>query len=151
MSDAVHSTNSIAGRAAALRPFVCSWAKSGRDAAWMRVAGALDLEAARQLKQTLYESQSTARLVVLDVSELSFMDPDGVREIISASIHARMTGRRLVVLCGSTNVDGMRMLAANPDTVEIADPDAAEPAASNRFSARPSRASDSAPPKARRD
>jgi anti-anti-sigma factor len=144
MSDAVYSTNSIAGRADALRPFVCSWAKSGLDAAWMHVSGALDLKAAPQMKQTLHESQSTARLVVLDVSELSFMDPDGLRAIVSASIHARMIGRRLVVLCGSTNVDGVRMLAANPDTVELADLDAAEPGASDRFSVRPSRAADTA-------
>ena len=85
--------NSIAGRADALRPFVCSSTGGGLDAAWIHVAGALDLATSRQLERTLAES--AARLVVLDMRDIGFMDCSGVHAIVEASHRAREEGRRL--------------------------------------------------------
>ena len=67
--------DSIARRADTLPPaFVRSRANGGLDATWVHLAGALDLATTPQLERTLRDSQSQARLVVLDLRELAFMD-----------------------------------------------------------------------------
>ena len=91
--------DSIACRAATLRPFVCSSTGGGLDAAWVHVAGALDIATSPQLDRAL--SESAARLVVLDLRDLAFMDCTGVHTIIEASDSARRDGRRLILLRGT--------------------------------------------------
>jgi anti-anti-sigma factor len=94
--------DSIAGSADILPPaFVRSRTNVGLDAAWVHLAGALDVATAPQLERTLRDSQSRARLVVLDLRELAFMDRSGAH----ASISARQLGRRLILLRGPPNVD----------------------------------------------
>ena len=54
MLDAQDLPDSIAGRADVLPPaFVCSCPEGGRDAAWVHVAGVLDIATAAQLERTL--------------------------------------------------------------------------------------------------
>jgi hypothetical protein len=48
-------------------PFSCRWSDSGVGAAWVRVAGDLDLGAAPQLEATLQAAQLHASKVVLDL------------------------------------------------------------------------------------
>jgi anti-anti-sigma factor len=130
MSHALVLPDSIGGCADALPPaFVCSWTGGGRDAGWVHVAGELDIATAPQLERTLRETQQTARLVLLDLRELTFIDSAGVHAIVSASIDARQRGRRLVLLRGSPNVDRLFTLAGRSDAVEIGDLDlpSAEP------------------------
>jgi hypothetical protein len=58
MSDALVPHDSIAGHANPLPPaLVCSWTDGGLDAAWVHVAGELDVAAVPQLVRTLRESQ----------------------------------------------------------------------------------------------
>ena len=52
--------------------------------------------ATTRLERTL--SRSQARLVVLDLRELTFIDSSGVHAIVSAGIRARKGGRRLVLV-----------------------------------------------------
>ena len=59
--------------------FVCSTSEAGLEAAWVHVAGALDIATAPQLEQALAGAQTRARLVVLDLRELTFMDAAGVQ------------------------------------------------------------------------
>jgi anti-sigma B factor antagonist len=115
----VPTPESIAFRAATLRPFVCSSTGGGLDAAWVHVAGALDLATSPQLGRTLDES--SARLVVLDLRELGFMDSSGVHTIVDASARARRDGRRLILLRGTPNVDRVFALTGSSDEVEIGD------------------------------
>ena len=115
------SPNSIAGRADALRPFVCSSTGGGLDAAWVHVAGALDLSSSPELERTLEES--AARLVVLDMRDIGFMDCSGVHAIVGASHRAREQGRRLVLLRGTPNVDRVFALTGSSDELEIGDID----------------------------
>jgi anti-sigma B factor antagonist len=115
----VPTPESIACRAATLRPFVCSSTGGGLDAAWVHVAGALDIATSPQLERTLAES--AARLVVLDLRELGFMDCSGVHAIVTASRHAREDGRRLILLRGAPNVDRVFALTGSSDGVEIGD------------------------------
>jgi anti-sigma B factor antagonist len=117
----VPSSDSIASRAASLQPFVCSSTAGGLDAAWVHVAGTLDIASSRQLELTLEES--AARLVVLDMRDLAFMDTAGVHAIIDASVRARDDGRRLILLRGTPNVDRVFALTGTADVVEIGDLD----------------------------
>jgi anti-anti-sigma factor len=115
----VPSFDSIASRAAHLRPFVCSSSDDGLDAAWVHVAGALDISTSPQLEQTLDEA--AARLVVLDMRDLGFMDCSGAHTIIDAAVRARDDGRRLIILRGTPNVDRVFALTGTADVVEIGD------------------------------
>ena len=127
MPDALVFSDSIAGRADA-RPqvFVCWWTNGGLDAAWMHVAGELGVATTPQLVRTLLEPELQALLVVLDLSELAFIDIFGVHAIVNASIRARQGGRRLFVLRGSPKVDRMFTLTESSE-VEIGDVDPVEP------------------------
>jgi anti-sigma B factor antagonist len=121
----VPTPDSIASRAATLRPFVCSSTAGGLDAAWVHVAGALDIATSPQLEQALRESQ--AGLVVLDLRDVAFMDCAGVHTILEASVSARRDGRRLILLRGTPNVDRVFALTGTDDHVEIGDLTLLEP------------------------
>jgi anti-anti-sigma factor len=117
--------NSIAALAEALRPFVCSSSHGSLDSDWVHVAGALDIATTPQLERTLRESH--ARLVVLDMRDLGFMDSSGVHTIVNASAVARRDGRRLVLLRGIPYVDNVFALTGNADEVEISEVGSFEP------------------------
>jgi anti-sigma B factor antagonist len=128
MFDALVLPDSIAGRADVLPPaFVCSWRDGGLDAAWVHVAGELDIATTPQLERTLAHAQLQARLVVLDLRGVAFMDSSGVHAIVGASIRARQVARRLVVLRGPPNVHRIFTLTGRVDVVEIHDVDPVEP------------------------
>ena len=122
-------TDSTAGRANAPPAFACSWRHGGLDAAWLHVAGELDVATAPELERALRESHWQARLVVLDLRELTFMDSAGVHTIVNASVRARRAGRRLVLLRGRPNIYRMFALTGSSDDVEIGDLDPLQPPA----------------------
>ncbi|MGZ4199921.1 MAG: STAS domain-containing protein [Thermoleophilia bacterium] len=120
--------HTIAGRANVLGPpFECSWTDGGLNAAWVHLTGELDIDTTPQLEQTLRDPDSQARLVVLDMRELAFMDSCGVHAIVNASARARQRGRRLVVLRGPPEVDRVFSLTGNSGDVESGDVDSGEP------------------------
>jgi anti-anti-sigma factor len=124
MPDVLVPPDSIAGRVDFLPPaFECSRTGGGQDAAWVHLAGELDIATTPQLEQTLRDSQLGARLVVLDLRGLAYMDSSGVH----ASIRARELGRQMVVLRGPPNVDRSLTLSGSIDDVEIHDLDRGEP------------------------
>jgi anti-sigma B factor antagonist len=124
----VLSQDSIARRAKASGPaFVCSWSDGGLDAAWVHLGGELDVATVPQLEYTLGDPQLQARLLVLDLRELAFIDGAGVRAIVNASIRARQLGRRLVLLRGNRNVNRMFTLTGSSDDLEIGDVDVGDP------------------------
>jgi anti-anti-sigma factor len=106
-------------------PFACSCTKDGLDAAWVHVGGELDIATTPQLERTLDESQ--ARLVVLDLRELAFIDCCGMYAIVRAGIRARQAGRRLVLARVPSNVDRILALTGSSDQVEIGDLDPVAP------------------------
>jgi anti-anti-sigma factor len=128
MLDALVLPDSIVGRADFLPPrFGCSWTGGGPDGAWVHVVGELDIATTPQLERTLREAQLEARLVVLDLRELVFMDSSGVHAIVNAGIRARQAARRLLVLRGPPNVDRAFTLAGRRDAVEFHDLDPVDP------------------------
>jgi anti-sigma B factor antagonist len=121
-------TNQIFARAEAQPPaFACTATHGGLDAAWVHVAGELDIATAPELSRTLHESQQLAHLTVLDLRELAFMDCAGVHAIIDASLRARRDGRRLVLVRGRPDVYRMFTLTGSTDDVDIGDPDPVQP------------------------
>lgn len=103
--------------------FVCACVTAGLDAAWVQVAGELDIATAPQLEWTLGEAVEHARLVALDLRDLAFMDCTGAHLVVYASMRARELGRRLVVLRGPPNIDRVFTLTGCAAVVEFADSD----------------------------
>ena len=112
--------------------FVCTASHGGLDAAWVSVAGELEITTAPELARTLHESQQLAHLTVLDLRELVFMDCAGVHAIVDASLRARNAGRRLVLVRGRPNVYRMFTLTRRSADVDIGDLDPVPPPALQR-------------------
>jgi anti-anti-sigma factor len=128
MPETLAPPDSIAGRAHLLPPaFDCSWSDYGLDAAWVHLTGELDIATTPRLEQTLAQAQLRARLVVLDLRGLAFIDCCGMRAMIAASARARERAHRLIVLRGPPNVDRVFALSGGADDVEIYDLDPLEP------------------------
>jgi anti-sigma B factor antagonist len=127
MSQALIVPDSITSANAPPHRFVCSRTSRGPDAAWVRVAGELDMATVPQLVRALSEPRLQPRLVVLDLRELEFIDSCGMHAIVNASRRARRASRRLVLLRGPPNVDRIFTLTGCADELEIDDLDPAGP------------------------
>jgi len=100
------SPDSIAGRAHAVAPpFDCSWTDGGLNAAWVHLAGELDVDTTPLLEWTLRAPHPQAQLIVVDMRDLAFMDSSGVHAIVNEGARVRALGRRLVILRGPPDVD----------------------------------------------
>jgi anti-anti-sigma factor len=116
------SPSPAAARRYAGRPqFMCTWEAGGSRAAWVHVAGDLDVAGAPQLRQTLGEARLDARLVVLDLREVTSIDSSGVDVILDAAAQARRRWGRLMLVRGSFAVERMLALAKVTDQVLMFD------------------------------
>jgi anti-anti-sigma factor len=106
---------------AAPSPFECSWKRGGSGAAWVHVAGELDLANTYQLSQVLRDAQLYARVVVLDLRELTFIESRGVHAILDAAGGVRRGDGRLVLVRGPAQVDRVLTLTGVPSHVLIVD------------------------------
>ena len=116
------------GTAAHATPFVSTQSGGGVGASWVYVAGELDLATSPQLEQTLREAERDARLVVLDLRELTFMDSAGVHTIVDAGIRYRRAGGRMIVVRAPVQVDAVFTLIGVTEDVEIYDLAPGQPA-----------------------
>ncbi len=121
MSRPLVLSESVVSPSAEFPSFLCTLRQSGRDAAWVRVAGELDLVSAPQLAQALRKAQSRARRVVLDLRGLTFMDCAGIHVVVAASDDARRAGAHLVLVRGPSHVDRLFTLTGTSGAVEIVD------------------------------
>ena len=113
---------------AVLSPFVCTWKAAGLDAAWVLLAGELDLTTSPEVRLTLRDAQLHARVVVLDLRKLTFIDATGVHVILNAACSARREGGRVMLVRGPAQVDRILTLTAASDEVLIVDLEPTEPA-----------------------
>ena len=121
-------TDQILARANTLpTAFACTATHGGLDAAWVYVAGELDIATAPELERTLRESQQLAHLTVLDLRDLAFMDSAGVHTIVDASLRARRDSCRLVLVRGRPDIYRMFTLTGSTGDVDIADADPLPP------------------------
>jgi len=88
----------------------------------VQIAGELDLATSRQFRQTLGEAQRAARIVVLDLRELCFIDSSGVHVILDATRDARRYGGRLLIVRGPAPVDRILALTEVSKQAVIFDP-----------------------------
>jgi anti-anti-sigma factor len=112
----------------AMPPFVCSWQTDRGGAAWVRVAGELDIATSPQFRQTMGEAQLAADVVVVDLRELCFIDVSGVHVILDAARDSRSHGGQLLIVRGPTQVDQVLELTEVSQQVVIFDLAPAEPA-----------------------
>jgi stage II sporulation protein AA (anti-sigma F factor antagonist) len=104
-------------------PFVCSWSLGGSGAAWIHVAGELDLANTPELRRVLRDAQLYARMVVLDLRELTFIESAGVHVILDAVANVRPGKGRLIVVSGPVQVDRALTLTSVASQVLIVDLD----------------------------
>jgi anti-sigma B factor antagonist len=109
-------------------PFVCLWEMGSWGTAWVRVTGELDLCTSPELCQTLGEAQRAARVVVLDLRELCFIDSSGVHVILDAAQDTRCYGGRLLIVRGPASVDRVLTLTGVGEHVLTFDLASTEPA-----------------------
>jgi anti-sigma B factor antagonist len=122
--------DSLEPRAEVLPPaFRCWWRSGDPKAAWVHVAGELDVATAPDFERVVREAERQAGLVVLDLRELAFIDSSGLHAIVNANIRARRLGRRLIVLRGPPTVHRMFTLTTFAHDLEIGDLGPGDPSA----------------------
>jgi len=121
MPDAPASPDTNAGRPISPAVFACSSIHCDPDCTCVHVVGELDMATAPQLELTLRDALAQPRLVVLDLSDLAFIDTAGVHAIVNATLHAREQGRRLVVLRGPATVERLFKLTGADRQLERGD------------------------------
>jgi anti-sigma B factor antagonist len=120
--------DSIEPRTDALRSALqCSWIDGAPDAAWVHLAGELDIATAPRLERLLREPRLQTRLIVLDLRDLAFMDSSAVHPIVDAGIRSRRAGRRMLLLRGRPGVDRVFTLTEGAEDVRNGDIRAVEP------------------------
>lgn len=128
-ASAVTSSTAASCHAAPLpsSSLACTWKQGCHSAAWVHVAGELDLTTSLELRYALAEAQLHASLLVVDLRELTFMDCNGMQVILDAVGGARREGRRAILVRGPVQVDRVFTLTGASDQVLIFDLDPTEP------------------------
>lgn len=93
----------------------------GTCTAWVQLTGELDLLTAPVVQRHLREALAHARLVVLDLRQLSFIDAAGLRVICDASEDAEAADRRLMLLRGPAQIDRLFTLTGLNEKLYIVD------------------------------
>lgn len=101
-------------------PFGCT-VELGMCTAWVQLTGELDLLTAPVLQRHLREALAHARMVVLDLRQLSFMDASGLHVIRDASESAESQDRRLMLLRGPAQVDRVFTLTGLSEKLYMVD------------------------------
>jgi anti-anti-sigma factor len=98
--------------------------RSGRDGSLHTIglAGELDMSTADAVERELERVEATdAETVVLDFSELRFMDSTGVRLVVGATARFRENDRRLSIVRGSAGVQRVFELCGVAELLPFAD------------------------------
>jgi anti-anti-sigma factor len=101
--------------------FVCTLRAGGVSPAWVHVSGKLDIRSAPRLEQALRHADGPSSLVVLDLRELTSIDPSGVHVIVDASLRAQLAKRRLMLVRGPSAIDRMLALSGGSGFLDIVD------------------------------
>ena len=102
-------------------PFRWSWRSDGAGE-WATLTGELDIAQAPLLEQSLQRVEAGgARLIVLDLRAVSFIDLTGMRVLTRASNRLEQTGGRLIVVRGPRPVEMVFMLTGAAETLELVD------------------------------
>lgn len=92
------------------------------DVHTLRLSGELDLATAPDVQRELEHVEATdAESIVLDLSELTFMDSTGVRLLVTAHARARADSNRLTLLRGGRAVQRILHLSGVEALLPFAD------------------------------
>jgi anti-sigma B factor antagonist len=109
--------------------FVCQVSDNGSGVACMYLAAELDIASAPRFERDLRRAELQARLVVLDLRDLTFMDSFGLRLIAASNHRCRRMGRRLVLLRGPPQVQRLLAVTGAGEGLEVAELSDIEPTA----------------------
>ena len=109
-------------------PFVCRLVDRGCGVTWVHLAGELDIASAPRLERMLVGPELQGPLVVLDLRQLTFMDSFGFHVVAHASMRARCTGSRLVLIRAPRQVKRLLALTGAAETIETVELGDSEPA-----------------------
>jgi anti-sigma B factor antagonist len=89
-------------------------------ALWLRLSGELDLASVERLEEAIsVAEEGTARVIVIDLADLEFMDSAGLTVLLQAHSRTRQDGQRLRFV--PSEHDGVTQLVAVTGTSEIFD------------------------------
>jgi anti-anti-sigma factor len=93
------------------------------EAVRVALGGELDISSALLFDEELkrIEDQDAPRLLLLDLTELKFMDSTGLRLILNAHFRAVKAGRHLRILLGSDSIKRIFKLTGVLDRLDIVD------------------------------
>jgi len=95
----------------------------------VHVVGELDLATSPRLRSALRAAQLRARMIVLNLRRLTFIDSAGVHAILDAATRAEERGGRLLIARGQAQVDRMLALTGASARLSIFDLDPTPPTA----------------------
>jgi anti-anti-sigma factor len=105
----------------AWQPFSVIVSTNG-DRATVALRGELDLSGVDRARQAIEQAESgNAPLLVLDLSELDFIDSTGLEVMLRAARRAHEDGRRLIVARPSRYVRRLLQLTAIDQSLDIVD------------------------------
>lgn len=88
----------------------------------MSLRGELDLSSVDRVEKELAEVEAAApETIVLDLSELSFLDSTGLRLIVTADQRARRAGRRLAIVRGPETVQRVFTITRLEERLDMVD------------------------------
>jgi anti-anti-sigma factor len=90
------------------------------DACRIKLAGEFDF-AGRELADEVLASANGARKLVLDLSELEFIDSMGIHFVVTAHERARSAGREFTIVRGGPQVARVFNLVGLDDVLPFAD------------------------------
>lgn len=103
----------------AFQPFACACTADGFESVSVHVEGELDRANVPAFKRALHGAQSETKTVSLDLEELAFIDCSGLKEVLDADVFARLTGRTLLLVRGSGQVDRVMALTGLLERLDV--------------------------------
>jgi anti-sigma B factor antagonist len=95
----------------------------------LRLSGELDISTAPKVEDELARVEpNRPETIVLDLSNLAFMDSTGLRLLIAADTRARQQGRRLLIVKGPEAVQRVFRITRLEERLEIVDDVPSDPA-----------------------
>lgn len=102
-------------------PFEFELRHSDRSATWIGVSGELAHDSVAQFEQAMRDALSNARLLIIDLRQLTGIDDTGAQVILDAHARARRSRRRLVFVRGAAEIDRLLERFGLSDRLEIVD------------------------------
>lgn len=121
MLQASPPVNQAASSVALPSSFACRWRPDGSGSARVHLSGELDLSTSPLFGETLRDALLNTRTVSIDLQELAFIDCSGLAVLLGAHSNAQGSGRRLVLVRGSGQVDRILKLTGLLEQLEVVD------------------------------